>query len=266
MRLRTEGDGPLVIKIPGLAGGVGLQHEQIAAARAAGFRVAAVDLPGDRLDDPAPGPLSWDYLANEVYRVLETLDAPRAILWGTSFGALICLAAAARRPQCAAGLLLCSPPLPGASPPLQRALLDWTSSRPLPARSTARHFQLGFSLLNAWEFCAPTALMRAPRLAAATRRASTPNRTVLEKLNLLFRDHPGMPPPEIPCAIIAGRWDTVTSFGAAPRLARMLPGSRLHRLWFCGHACAYSRPAAHNRCVIEELRRMSKMSGVSGGY
>ena len=257
MRLSVAGDGPLVLKIPGLAAGVGLYGEEIAAAREAGFRVAAMDPSGDRSDDPAPGPLSWDFLADEVFRGLDELNAPSAILWGTSFGTLICLGAAARRPERVQGLLLCSPAQPGWRPPLHCSLLRWTSSRPLPARASARWFTAAFMTLNAWEFFNPFALLRLKKLVHAARDARTPHRTIHEKLGLLFGDHPGLPRDPIDCSIVAGAWDLITFPGTAARLAATLPGSRLFRLGFAGHSCAYSRPRTYLHRTLNELRRLS---------
>jgi pimeloyl-ACP methyl ester carboxylesterase len=257
VRLSDGGSGPLVLKIPGLAGGVGLCHEEIDAARAAGFRVVGLDTSGDRADDPAPGRLSWDGLASEVFAALDRLGAERAVLWGTSFGCLICLAAAARRPERVTGLLLCAPPEPRWRPPAYLAILEHASARRNPARAATLWFRTGFVVLNAWEFINPLALLRVPRLARAAVEARTPSTTIHDKLELLFRDDPGLPPASVPCSIIAGAWDTITWPGASRRLARALPGSRLHRLRLTGHACAYARPRSHMRRAIEELRRLS---------
>jgi pimeloyl-ACP methyl ester carboxylesterase len=239
---------------------VGLYHEEVSRIRAAGFRVAAVDTMGDRADDPATAPLSWDLLARDVAEAVERLGTGRAVLWGTSFGCLVCLATAARYPSRVSGLLLGSPPEPGWRQPLYTALLDWAARRRDPARWTARLFQAGFLTLNAWEFASPVALARLPGLARAAADARTPALTIREKLELLFGEHPGLPPgdPPLPCSIVAGAWDTVTRPGAAVRLAAALPGSRLRRLRFTGHACAYARPATYACWSIEELRRLSR--------
>jgi pimeloyl-ACP methyl ester carboxylesterase len=138
-------------------------------------------------------------------------------------------------------------------------VLDYTSSRRRPARVTARWFAAGFLILNCWEFVNPVALVRLPGLTRASLDARTPATTILDKLALLFRDDPGLPDParHIPCSIISGTFDTVTWPRASMRLARMLEGARLHRLRFAGHSCAYSRPRAYTRRVLEELRRLA---------
>jgi len=260
MRLHTEGSGPLVVKIAGIAAGVGLYHEEIAVARRSGFRVAALDTSGDRSDDPATCPLTWDFLAGEVIRALDRLDAPGAVIWGTSFGALVCLAAASRFPDRVHGMLLTSPPEPGRRLKLYLRIYRWISSRRRTAALSSRCFSAGFLLLNAWEFVNPAALIRIPALARAARDARTPAQTTHEKIGLVLHDHPGLPGPVqgIPCSIISGTWDTITGPGASLRLAEMLPGARLRRIRFAGHSCVYSHPSTYGRWAAEELRRLTE--------
>ncbi len=259
MRLQTEGSGPLVVKIAGIAAGVGLFHEETAVARRSGFRVAALDTTGDRSDDPATCPLTWDFLADEVIRALDRLEARRAVIWGTSFGALVCLAVASRFPDRVRGMLLSSPPEPGRQPQLYLKFYRWILRRRRPAAFSSRCFSAGFLLLTAWEFVNPVALTRLGALARAARDAKTPVQTTYEKIGLLLHDHPGLPRPEqgIPCSILAGAWDTITGPGASLRLAGMLPGARLRRIRFAGHSCAYSHPTTYGRWAVEELRRLA---------
>ena len=86
MRIRVEGRGPLVLKVPGLISGVELYREEMDLALRAGFRIGALDNSGDRRDDPTPLPESWDGYAAEVADALDRAGARRAVLWGTSFG------------------------------------------------------------------------------------------------------------------------------------------------------------------------------------
>ena len=258
MRLRALGRGPLVVKLAGLAGGVGLYGEEIESVARAGFRIAAVDTAGDRSDDPAPGPLTWDFLAGEVFAGLAALAAPQAILWGTSFGCLVALAAAARRPECVSGLLLCHPPDPLRRPRFQQAVLQWAEKREDPLR-VARVFTAGFRLLACWEGLFPTVLRRMPSLSRAAAEAATPPATVMEKIRLLTCDPPGFPPDDLGprVSVVASSWDTVTSASEARRLSERLPGAKLRILRFSGHCAAYSRPRAYARLVLEELCRIA---------
>ena len=256
MRLRISGEGPLVVKLAGLAGGTGLLGEEAEAVARSGFRVAALDTAGDRADDPAPIALTWEFLAAEVCRGLDTLGAARAILWGTSFGCLVALATAARAPDRVAGLLLSNPPNPYQRPRWQRRAIAWIESRRDPARIAGTAFRVGFRALAGWEVLYPTTLIRLPALYRANAEAATPSATVLQKLRLLDGEPPGLPPPgaRIPVTILAARWDTATPAGEARGLAGRLDGARLRSHRFSGHFVSCSRPRAAARAAVEELR------------
>ncbi len=260
MRLHAIGAGPLVVKIAGLAGGVRLYREEMEEAARAGFRVAALDTAGDRRDDPAPGRLTWDSMADEVFQAIERLGEERAILWGTSFGCLVALAAAARRPERVAALLLCHPPDPGSRPRAYLGLSDWAAGRPDPDAVIRKMFCFGFALLAGWEFLYPAALRRSRFLMREALDARTPARTIADKIRLLWGEAPGLPSPEaaIASAIVAGAWDTITPPRLARDLAERMPGCRLRILACSGHAGAFSRPRGYGKIVVEELSRLNK--------
>ncbi len=262
VKLRQIGSGPPVVKLAGLAGGIGLFEEEMRAAAAAGFRVAALDTSGDRADDPAPGPITWDLLAREIEAALDAMGADRAVLWGTSFGCLVALAAAARLPRRVSGLLLCHPPDPGRRPAYQRLMLRRAERSRDPARAARRLFVYGFRLLTAWELAYPPVLRRLPALARASYDAATPASTFLDKLRLMAMDPPGLPATTdpIPVSIVAGSWDLVTPLREARALVARLPGARLSVLRFSGHAGAFSRPGAYARLVVRELEWLTTVS------
>lgn len=260
MRFKTLGSGPTVVKLAGLAGGVGLYQEEIEAAARAGFRVMALDTTGDRADDPSPCPLSWDSLSADVFEALDALGTPKAILWGTSFGCLVALAAAALRPDRVMGLLLCHPPDPWRRPRYQIQLMRWLDRRNDPVRATGLTFRTGFKLLGGWEALYPTTLNRVRRLLRANAEAATPASTVREKALLLTFEPPTLPPRgfSIPLSVVAGSWDTIAPFREARRLSARFPGARLCCLSFSGHSGANSRPRAYARLVLRELDLLIK--------
>jgi len=258
MRLSCSGSGPLVVKLAGVAGGVGLYREEMDHAVAEGYRVAGLDTSGDRRDDPAPFPLTWDSLAGEVAEAVGRLG-DRAVLWGTSFGSVLALATAARHPERVSGLLLCHPPHPGRPPRVHAALHGWLVRRPSAERRAVAAFRVAFVVLNGWELVTPSVLARLPALARESRRAATPGSTILRKLDLLWNHDAGLPPLDasIPTTVVAGRWDGIAPFSGARDLVKRLPGARLRELSFSGHAGAYSRPRAYQRIVAEELHSVA---------
>ena len=260
MRITVHGaSGPLVVKLAGIAGGIRLYDEEIAAAVATGFQVVALDVSGDRRDDPPARPPDWDLYADEVQEAIDRSVAPRAILWGTSFGCLVALAAASRYPERVSGLLLSHPPDPSWRPRLHLALLDFAlrrRSRDLAARGM---FSAAFLGLTSWEGVSPALWPRLPALLSASIEAATPPATVRRKLELLFHEEPGLPPSEagFPVEIVAGAWDLVAPLAGARRLVSRIPGARLHVLGYSGHAAAYTRPRAHLGLVLAALKRMA---------
>jgi hypothetical protein len=80
--------------------------------------------------------------------------------------------------------------------------------------------------MTSWEATSPALLARLPALIRASLDASTPPATVKRKLELIFREEPGLPPSDaaIPVEIIAGVWDLVTPLAGVRRLAARIPG------------------------------------------
>lgn len=258
MNLNLHGDrGPWIVKVGGLAGGIRMYDEEVAATVAAGFRVAALDTTGDRRDDPLEGPLTWDRLAGEVEAAIDRTGADRAIVWGTSFGCLVALAAAARKPARVCGLLLSHPPDPRRQPAIYPKLLRWTERRPHPELTARVLFSLGFMTMTAWEGVAPPIWPRLPGLLRASLEAATPATTVYGKLRLLLTGDPGLPGGPIPVEIIAGAWDAVAPLGGARSLAARIPGARVTVMGYSGHGGAYARPRTYHRVVAACLARMS---------
>jgi pimeloyl-ACP methyl ester carboxylesterase len=258
VRLTVHGEtGPFVVKLAGIAGGTGLYREEMEAAAKAGFRVVALDTSGDRHDDPMAVPLSWDGFASEIASGLDRVGADRAILWGTSFGCLVALAASVRVPSRVRGLLLCHPPDPLFRPAHYLGLLRWAEGHARSDLAARLLFSAGFMTLTSWEGTMPRLWPRLPSLLSASVEAATPPSTVRRKLELLFRVDPGLPSdPSLPVEIVAGAWDLVAPPSGARRLASCLPSARLSMMGFSGHAGAYTRPTTYRRAVLSALARL----------
>jgi pimeloyl-ACP methyl ester carboxylesterase len=264
VRWTESGTGPLVVKLAGVAGGVALYEEECAAAAAAGFRIARVDTAGDRGDDPAPGRLTWDFLAVEVRRAIDALGGGPAILWGTSYGGLVALAAAARHPSKVAGLLLAVPPEPSCQPRLFPQALAWAESTGKPERAARALLPLSFVLFAGWELASPGLLLRGLSLARASAEAATPSRTVIEKLRLLWHDAPGLPQPGLwpLTSLIAGRRDLIAPHAGARKFAARMAGSRLVTIEDAGHGVAWTHAAAYHAAAVAELGRIARAAGL----
>jgi (E)-2-((N-methylformamido)methylene)succinate hydrolase len=102
------GAGEPVLLVHGLAGGSANWCE-VVPDLVERNRVIAVDLPGHAGSDPLPREATVDDFAAEVATVLEAEEVESALVAGHSFGGLVALRLAHRRPELVRGLLLVSP-------------------------------------------------------------------------------------------------------------------------------------------------------------
>jgi pimeloyl-ACP methyl ester carboxylesterase len=102
------GEGQPVLLVHGLAGGSANWCE-VVPELVRGHRVIAVDLPGHAGSPPLPSGATVDDFAAEVAAVLDAEGVESALVAGHSFGGLVALRLAHRRPELVRGLLLVSP-------------------------------------------------------------------------------------------------------------------------------------------------------------
>ena len=124
----VQGEGPLVVCVPGMGDLRSTYRYLRPPLVAAGFRVATVDLRGHG-DSSTEFPSYDDQaLAGDIGALIEHLGGP-AILIGNSMGAGASVIAAAERPELVAKLVLVGPfvrnasPFPGAALVMRLALL-----------------------------------------------------------------------------------------------------------------------------------------------
>lgn len=257
--LHLGGGGRTVLVLPGVAGGVGLFRPNLQAASGAGARVVGVDLAGDRADDPRER-FDWPGFVGEIGEAIDRAGAARPVLWGNSFGAILALAFAAQAPERISALLLNGPPWPPPWPGAVRALLRLAAP---PARRPgwlARYlFRASFCPAVLWEFVAPGALGEMRRLYREATEACTPDRTVVEKLRLLYEHPPRLAlPPALPTLLVRGRHDPFSPRRGARALCDGSPLARLVEIPRCGHAVNFSARARFD----DEVRRF--LSGLPG--
>jgi pimeloyl-ACP methyl ester carboxylesterase len=105
IRYYVSGEGPPVALVHGL-GGVAANWRAIAPALAAERRVILPELPGHGGSDALPAAPTIDPFAEAVLAVLEAEAALPAAWVGHSFGGLVGLRAAVRRPPAVTGVVL----------------------------------------------------------------------------------------------------------------------------------------------------------------
>jgi pimeloyl-ACP methyl ester carboxylesterase len=105
LRYFAGGAGPPLALVHGL-GGCAANWRAVAPALARERRVIVPELPGHGGSEPLPGVSSLDPFAGAVLAVLEAEDALPAPWVGHSFGGLVGLRAAVRRPEAVTGIVL----------------------------------------------------------------------------------------------------------------------------------------------------------------
>ena len=104
----VDGEGPLVILVPGMGDLRGAYRFLAPALRGAGYRVASTDLRGHGDSDTTFSSYGDAETASDVIALIEYLDGP-AVVVGNSMGAGAAVIAAAERPELVTGLVLVGP-------------------------------------------------------------------------------------------------------------------------------------------------------------
>jgi pimeloyl-ACP methyl ester carboxylesterase len=104
----VEGEGPLVVLVPGMGDLRGTYRMVAPALRRAGYRVACTDLRGHGDSDASFATYGDEETAGDVAALIDELGAP-AVIVGNSMGAGAATLVAAERPELVAGLVLVGP-------------------------------------------------------------------------------------------------------------------------------------------------------------
>ena len=107
MHVRDTGDGPVVVLLHAFPCDGRLWRPQADDLAGAGWRVLVPDLPGFGESALLDGEPSLDLVADEVLAMLDDRGVDRCVLAGVSLGGYVAMAVLRRRPDVAAGLVLC---------------------------------------------------------------------------------------------------------------------------------------------------------------
>jgi pimeloyl-ACP methyl ester carboxylesterase len=131
----VDGDGPLVVLVPGMGDLRAAYRFLVPALRDAGYQVASTDLRGHGDSDTTFSSYGDVETASDIVALIEELGGP-AVVVGNSMGAGAAAFAAAERPELVAGLVLVGPFVRnGSVSAVQRVLLRVAMARPWAAMS-----------------------------------------------------------------------------------------------------------------------------------
>jgi len=257
VRYFTGGDGPPVVLVHGL-GGAAANWRLIAPALAAGRRVLVPDLPGHGGSAPTVDGATLDPFADAVLAVLEAEDALPAAWIGHSFGGLVGLHAAARRPESVTGIVLAAAAgISSATRVGEVAVTLIGHVRPgrliAPRRRQVARSRLGRTLAFGWWAVADPAGFE-PEMAEAFLIGPAEHTDTLTAGRALVAGDPRRDLERVacPCLCLWGANDKWVPLRDGMEYARRL-GAPLRAIADCGHLLIGERPEAVLAAVVDFL-------------
>jgi 3-oxoadipate enol-lactonase len=216
------------------------------------YRVLRYDKRGHGETDVAPGPYSFELLADDVLALLDALQITRTHFVGLSMGGMTGMTMALRRPSVLRTLVLCDTTSkdPLGDPALWQQRIDAVNTGggmgPLVESTVAR-------------FLTPDTVKNRPQIADAVRAMvrTTPVGgyiaccQAIAKLNLTDR----LREISIPTMVVVGAEDPATTVEMARTIHRGIAGSELVILKDAAHLSNLEQPAAFNQAVLGFLQR-----------
>ncbi|MDN4572961.1 alpha/beta hydrolase [Pandoraea cepalis] len=257
---RIVGDGPLtLVLLHGIGGNRHVWPAQFETFVAAGYRVAAWDMPGYG-ESAMPAEATMAALADRLRTLLDALGPSRFVLVGHSMGGMVAqelMARGAPFTRDIAALILC-----GTSPAFGKP--DGDFQREFVRQRTAP-LDAGKTLREMAEAIVPgmlgnpsaTAHASAHTLAVDAMGALTPAayRAALQAL-VGFEQRAALARLAVPVLLIAGEHDTNAPAKVMARMADAIPAARYVCLPGAGHLMNLTHPAEFNaevRAFLESL-------------
>lgn len=258
LRYLAGGDGPPLLLLHGLGGGA-LNWVELLPSLLRRYRVIAPDLPGHGGSAPLARPPDMAAYADTVAALLHHERAVPALVAGHSFGGLVALRLAQRRPELVRGLLLAAPAGIGSSTRLARAVV-LAAAVVRPARWVApfrRRYAATVwyrrAVFRPWFVSDPLSLT--PRATLGFLEGAADHLDVRGAGTALVRDDPRRDLESVRCGVVIlwGARDAQLPLEDAFEYTRRLR-AKLRVVADCGHLVIAERPHA---CLsaLEELER-----------
>ena len=262
-------DGPPVVFLHGL-GASKISWLPTLPPLASKYRLIVPDLPGHGESDKPRTDYTPRFYARVVRKVLEAVDADRAVVAGNSMGGRISLEVACRSPDRVAGLALLGPAVPGFR---VRYVLGF--SRVIPTEIGAIPFPMRerwMNLVMRRLFADPAVISEEARLAAADefiRIYGTPaaRMAFLDSLRHMLLEQPRpfwerIKRIKAPALIVWGEKDHLVPVRHAPKLANALRERELVIMPNVGHVPQFEAMRETNRLLSRFLKRA--FAGIKG--
>jgi pimeloyl-ACP methyl ester carboxylesterase len=264
LHYHVGGAGLPLLLVHGLAGSSGNWCE-VLPQLVERYRVIAVDLPGHGRSGALPRGATTSDFASSVAAVLEAEGVGDALVAGHSFGGLVALRLAQRRPELVRGLLLASPAGIGSSTRAAQAIvLATTTVRPARLVAGFRHrfaerAWYRRAVFRPWFVSDALALSsRATHGLLAAHREHADTKTAGRAL---IADDPRteLAPLHCPVLVLWGARDVQLPLDDAFAYARRLR-AQLRLVADCGHLVIVERPHA----VVDALDELARWDSPPG--
>jgi pimeloyl-ACP methyl ester carboxylesterase len=246
LKVVRRGEGPPIVFVHGSAADHGTWMMQLATPLP-GFSSVAYDRRGAPSAPFSPGqvPTTEAHVADLVALLGAEAPGP-ALVVGSSYGAVVSLAAAAACPERLAGLVLCEPPLPmddlvPGSPAGFGCAFDRLVAT---AGGEAAAEMFLRAVLGSRAFDAAPARLRQNMLALW--RSIRADMIALGRLRLRYGELGGV---RVPCLLLSGARSPAFYTAPLDTLERALPSARREVIPSAGHAMHLENPRAFGQAV-----------------
>jgi pimeloyl-ACP methyl ester carboxylesterase len=216
-------------------------------------RFIVPDLRGVGRSAVTEGPYTMELMAEDMFRLLDSLKIERAVVMGVSMGVYVAFAMFAANPKRFRGFVIAD----------TRTEADNPQTVERRKKTVEGLLSEGTGILHdrVNDLFAATTLRERPGLVEemqAMVREMNPRGLAQQTLGMALRpDRTGMLPCiQTPALVLCGEEDTVSPCDGMRQLAARIPGARFHTIPLAGHLSPLEHPAAFNARVREFLESL----------
>lgn len=240
-------DSPAVVLLHSIGTDLSI-YDEVVPLLEGQLRVIAMDLRGHGQSQATQEEYSLELLSHDVLAVLDEAGIDRAIVCGTSLGAMIAMKLVQLAPDRVSGLVLANTS-PGMSPALWPERIKTVREQgvgPVLVGWAARHLSEGWMLAN------PERVETLERgFAGMDPLGYIGSAAAIRDMDVID----GLPKVTVPTMIVAGQFDIATPYqGHADRIAAAMATASVEFLP-TGHLACMERPELFANCVLALARR-----------